>query len=1026
MKFAVNTTEGANCSSSKMATESPIRIIETSGKWLPHKEAAMFGRSSSNMDTEELGSKGERFLGNGRDVVPNRSESAPPSVEGSFAAIENLMSLRDSSLNPRFGSFVSEQFRADPAYLPYHCSNVTLNPRLPPPPTSLENRRLVHHIGNWNLTSVDDSDNGSLPLSQSNLPTHEEEFDDRRSTQQAYDDCADRSSGFCTGHDAALSGKRKSSVDWLQKDDTHTSPPVYNQPGSFSHGLVEEAVYCDSDTSSLHNHSVGKANTIKFTPSADNMGLSSNVNYPTAPVSSSPSLDNTEDTPVMPPLYIRHSNTIDVHLEDEVSISGVSDSDVTRIESEMKAINVSGLPNPECHKHQKDQRHDRQNNVLQQPARQQQSHTFEVQGGMSNIFSQGANPTYIGTNQLIHGPSNFSSAEAQPILQSSGLSPSLYAAAASYMTSLNPIYPNLQPSGYFSPQYNVGGYVLNTTALPPFVAGYGPHSANIPVPFDGAAGLGFSARTFGISSRGSAADGVDVQDLNKFYGQLGFAMQPSFTDPLHLQYFQQPFRDAYGVSSQFDPLVSRDMVMGNQVSNFDLQRGADLTACSVDQKLQHQGSGGPSNLNPRRGGIISPYYFGSPKSTGPFMQYPISPVASPVLPGSPVGGTNFPGGRNEVRFPPVSGRNAGIYSGWQGQGGFEIFDDTRTHSFLEELRSGKGRKFELIDIAGHIIEFSADQHGSRFIQQKLENCSVEEKASVFKEVLPHASKLMTDVFGNYVIQKFFEYGSPEQRKELANKLEGQILPLSLQMYGCRVIQKALEVIEPEQKTKLVRELDGHVTRCVRDQNGNHVIQKCIESIPTDKIGFIISAFRGHVATLSTHPYGCRVIQRVLEHCADQLQSQFIVDEILESVCDLAQDQYGNYVTQHVLERGKLNERSKIINKLSGHIVQMSQHKFASNVVEKCLEYGDSTSKEILIGEIIGQNDANDCLLAMMKDQYANYVIQKILKTCTDNQREMLLSRISLHLNALKKYTYGKHIAARFEQLYGEEIQTPGS
>jgi len=48
---------------------------------------------------------------------------------------------------------------------------------------------------------------------------------------------------------------------------------------------------------------------------------------------------------------------------------------------------------------------------------------------------------------------------------------------------------------------------------------------------------------------------------------------------------------------------------------------------------------------------------------------------------------------------------------------------------------------------------SVDQHGSRFIQQKLESCSVEDKASVFKEVLPHASKLMTDVFGNYVIQK---------------------------------------------------------------------------------------------------------------------------------------------------------------------------------------------------------------------------------------------------------------------------------
>ena len=48
---------------------------------------------------------------------------------------------------------------------------------------------------------------------------------------------------------------------------------------------------------------------------------------------------------------------------------------------------------------------------------------------------------------------------------------------------------------------------------------------------------------------------------------------------------------------------------------------------------------------------------------------------------------------------------------------------------------------------------SADQHGSRFIQQKLETVSMEEKASVFGEVLPHALALMTDVFGNYVIQK---------------------------------------------------------------------------------------------------------------------------------------------------------------------------------------------------------------------------------------------------------------------------------
>lgn len=58
---------------------------------------------------------------------------------------------------------------------------------------------------------------------------------------------------------------------------------------------------------------------------------------------------------------------------------------------------------------------------------------------------------------------------------------------------------------------------------------------------------------------------------------------------------------------------------------------------------------------------------------------------------------------------------------------------------------------------------------------------------------------------------------------------------------------------------------------------------------------------------------------------------------------------------------------------------------------------------------------------MVKDQFANYVIQKVLQICTSEQRELLLGRIKIHLNSLKKYTYGKHIVTRFEQLYGEGV-----
>ncbi|PWA74058.1 nucleic acid binding NABP, Armadillo-type fold protein [Artemisia annua] len=346
----------------------------------------------------------------------------------------------------------------------------------------------------------------------------------------------------------------------------------------------------------------------------------------------------------------------------------------------------------------------------------------------------------------------------------------------------------------------------------------------------------------------------------------------------------------------------------------------------------------------------------------------------------------------------------------------DIISDRRyVSSLLDELKNNKNKSFELSDVVGHLIEFSTDQYGSRFIQQKLETATVAEKNLIFPEIIPHARNLMTDVFGNYVIQKFFEHGTESQRKELAGQLLGHVLPLSLQMYGCRVIQKALEVVDVEQQNQMVTELDGSVMKCVRDQNGNHVIQKCIECVPQEQIQFIVSSFIGQVVSLSSHPYGCRVIQRVLEHC-DDLNTQLVLDEILNSVYTLAQDQYGNYVIQHVLQHGKPRERSIIIRKLTGQIVKMSLQKFASNVVEKCLAYGSPEERELLVKEMLGSTDENEPLQAMMKDPFGNYVVQKVLETCDDQTREFILSRIKVHLAALKRYTFGKHIVSRVEKL----------
>lgn len=321
------------------------------------------------------------------------------------------------------------------------------------------------------------------------------------------------------------------------------------------------------------------------------------------------------------------------------------------------------------------------------------------------------------------------------------------------------------------------------------------------------------------------------------------------------------------------------------------------------------------------------------------------------------------------------------------------------------------------------------------------------KTSILMELLPHLSSLVTDVFGNYVVQKIFEHGSEEHKVLLAKSLQNDVLRLSLQMYGCRVVQKALEHLPMKWKLSLIGELKGNVLRCVRDQNGNHVIQKCIECCckmgPSSLIPpFLLDSFKDQIATLAKHPYGCRVIQRIFEQetkvcptSSEMIRS--LIDEMHLSIKDLIEDQYGNYVVQHLLSIDSREDCSLIIREcITGSLLFYSKHKFASNVVEKCVAHGPKADRMLLIEESLtsvssienGSNGKQPPLLEewpspnvpvfvlMMKDQFANYVLQKMLDVVEGEQRDRLLKEVRYNLGVLRKLAFGKHCLVKLERM----------
>lgn len=381
----------------------------------------------------------------------------------------------------------------------------------------------------------------------------------------------------------------------------------------------------------------------------------------------------------------RETNDIAANMENNASVSDTFRLDISKTEPRKKGSNVEITKN----RQEVQQSHGRNGPKLHLST--QQGIQYQIQGVQTQVISQGMNHLESGLESLTLGHPKFSSVDVQPPLHSPGFAPPLYATAAAYMTTGNPFYPNFQPSGLYVPQYGLTGYAMGSPLLPPYMAGY-PSHGTLPLPFDATSSPSFSGRTAGVSTGEGIPHVGDLQHQSKYYEQHGSVLQTSFVNPLPMQYYPRPLQDAYGASVQHGQLT-RGVIGGqfSQESTFPTYMG--------DQKFQSSTNGTLGIPSPRKVGG-----YGNPSVMGVMQQFPASPLASPVMPSSPVSRTNHPGHQNEMRFSQGSIRNTGVYSGWQ-QRGFNSVDDSKRRTFLEALKSSNAQKFELSDIEGRIVEF---------------------------------------------------------------------------------------------------------------------------------------------------------------------------------------------------------------------------------------------------------------------------------------------------------------------------------
>ncbi|RDX71866.1 putative pumilio-like 7, chloroplastic, partial [Mucuna pruriens] len=310
----------------------------------------------------------------------------------------------------------------------------------------------------------------------------------------------------------------------------------------------------------------------------------------------------------------------------------------------------------------------------------------------------------------------------------------------------------------------------------------------------------------------------------------------------------------------------------------------------------------------------------------------------------------------------------------------------------------------LAEAQGYIYLMAKDQHGCRFLQKMFDEGTPEDVQVIFNEIIDHVVELMVNPFGNYLMQKLLDVCNEEQRMQILliiTEEPGQLVRISLNTHGTRVVQKLVETLKTRQQVSLaVSALEPGFLALIKDLNGNHKLHFPV--ICT--VQFIFVAAAKYCVDIATHQHGCCVLQRCIGHSSGEYREKLIA-EICANAFLLAQDQYGNYVVQFILDLKIPSATTRIRLLFEGNYAHLSRQKFGSHVVEKCLAVFNDEDRSRVILELLSTPHFEH----LLQDPHANYVVQSALRHSEGCVHNVLVEAIESHKAISRNSPYSKKI-----------------
>ncbi|BFU23182.1 pumilio family RNA-binding protein [Entamoeba histolytica HM-1:IMSS-B] len=319
------------------------------------------------------------------------------------------------------------------------------------------------------------------------------------------------------------------------------------------------------------------------------------------------------------------------------------------------------------------------------------------------------------------------------------------------------------------------------------------------------------------------------------------------------------------------------------------------------------------------------------------------------------------------------------------------------------------QKIIVSEFQGQFYQMTKYASGCSLLQKLLDGASEESVLLIFEELEDYLEELITHPNGQYVLPKIVEFGSEEIKDNVFGVVADNLVKYCCHQFGGYTVQKIAPFMRERHIQIWSPILRNNISILVIDPHANYVIQTLLKIFNEKNSNFFYGGLKDCVVRISKTKIGCSVLTHAIDNSTIQ-QINLIKPQLLSNCCDLIQDQYGNFVIQHLMENDP-TIISDIIQKIKDDVVFYSKQKFSSNVVEKCLKCSTENERQPLL-DILSQPESLD---ALVEDQYGNFVIQAFLDALPEKTKEEMAHQIIPLIPSNSQFSY--HVEKKLLQSF---------